>query len=71
MMSLPLCQCKMCMDCVKGYFEVQVKERHAREMVCPVCAKPDLQDELQVDTHFTFISLLVSDDACYGVGSPS
>ena len=59
MISLPLCQCKICIDCLKSYFEVQVKEKHVRDMVCPVCEKPDIQDETQADTHFTYISVLV------------
>ena len=59
-LNLPFCQCMICIECVKGYFEVQVRERHVRDLVCPACQLPDLSDETQADSYFTFLSHHVS-----------
>ena len=60
--ALSLCQCKVCVDCLQTYFSVQIRERHVKNLVCPVCQQPEIDHVDNPDTtasHFQFLDLMV------------
>ena len=59
-MNLTHCQCQVCQPCMQEYFEVVIRERPVRDLVCPVCLQPDIQDPEHSQQHFQFLDLLVS-----------
>jgi hypothetical protein len=60
MRVLPTCQCRVCIDCIRGHFEVLIRERYIRNMVCPVCGLPDIDNSGQTDAYFDILLLMVS-----------
>ena len=44
---------------MKGHFEVVIRERFVRNLVCPVCSLPDIDNSEQTETHFQFLLLMV------------
>ena len=59
MLNPPGCQCNVCRDCLHHHFEIVVRERYVRNMVCPVCGQPDIDNSQQTDTHFQLLSIMV------------
>lgn len=58
--NLNFCQCKICSDCLKQNFEVVIREKHVRHWTCPLCSKPDLNDEELGSEYINFLGMLVS-----------
>ena len=59
MNTLANCQCLLCTDCFKQNFEVTIREHNVRKFVCPVCQKPDFEDQELADTHFSLLDTMV------------
>lgn len=60
MRVLPACQCRVCIDCIRGHFEVVIRERFIRNMVCPACSQPDIDNSEQTDAYFDVLLIMVS-----------
>ncbi|KAM6977700.1 E3 ubiquitin-protein ligase RNF31-like, partial [Aplochiton taeniatus] len=61
MQSLTSCQCSVCHDCFKQHFTYAVRDKHIRDMVCPVCAGPDINDPEQLDSYFSTLDIQLRD----------
>nr|XP_020503211.1 E3 ubiquitin-protein ligase RNF31-like [Labrus bergylta] len=57
MQSLTSCQCSVCHDCFRQHFTIAVRDKHIREMVCPVCSGPDINDPEQMDSYFSTLDI--------------
>ncbi|XP_033753784.1 LOW QUALITY PROTEIN: E3 ubiquitin-protein ligase RNF31-like [Pecten maximus] len=57
--SLGSCECKICVDCMKGYFEVCIREKHVRNLNCPLCNQPDMEDSETATNYLTFLTMLL------------
>ncbi|XP_031141085.1 E3 ubiquitin-protein ligase RNF31 [Sander lucioperca] len=57
MQSLTSCQCSVCHECFGQHFTIAVKEKHIRDMVCPVCGEPDINDPEQLDSYFSTLDI--------------
>ncbi|XP_060601251.1 E3 ubiquitin-protein ligase RNF31-like [Ruditapes philippinarum] len=57
--DLDVCNCKLCQSCVKGYFEVAIREKYVRNWCCPLCDAPGLEDEARASSYFEFLSLIL------------
>ncbi|XP_069114483.1 uncharacterized protein [Argopecten irradians] len=57
--SLSSCECKICVDCMKGYFEVCIREKHVRNLNCPLCSQPDMEDVDAATNYLTFLTMLL------------
>ncbi|KAJ8303183.1 hypothetical protein KUTeg_019579 [Tegillarca granosa] len=57
--SLGNCECKICIDCMKGYFEVTIRERHVRNLSCPLCGQPDMEDIEAASEYLGFLTMLL------------
>ena len=60
MLNPPGCQCNVCRDCLQHHFEIVIRERYVRNMVCPVCSQLDIDNSPQTDTHFQLLSIMVT-----------
>lgn len=54
------CYCKICVQCVRQNFEVAIREKHVRNMNCPLCSQPNMEDMEAASDYLTFLSMLVS-----------
>uniref|UniRef100_UPI003AAF2CF6 E3 ubiquitin-protein ligase RNF31-like n=1 Tax=Centroberyx gerrardi TaxID=166262 RepID=UPI003AAF2CF6 len=61
MQSLTSCQCSVCHECFGQHFTVAVRDKHIRDMVCPVCAGPDINDSEQLDSYFSTLDIQLRD----------
>ncbi|KAM4606355.1 E3 ubiquitin-protein ligase RNF31-like [Polymixia lowei] len=61
MQSLTSCQCSVCHDCFTQHFTIAVRDKHIRDMVCPVCAGPDINDPEQLDSYFSTLDIQLRD----------
>ncbi|XP_028290354.1 E3 ubiquitin-protein ligase RNF31-like isoform X2 [Gouania willdenowi] len=61
MQSLTSCQCSVCHDCFGQHFTIAVRDKHIREMVCPVCCEPDINDPEQLDSYFSTLDIQLRD----------
>ncbi|KAM7369634.1 hypothetical protein PAMP_010940 [Pampus punctatissimus] len=61
MQSLTSCQCSMCHECFRQHFTIAVRDRHIRDMVCPVCSDPDINDPEQLDSYFSTLDIQLRD----------
>lgn len=59
MQSLTSCQCSVCHECFRLHFTIAVRDRHIRDMVCPVCCEPDINDQEQLDSYFSTLDIQV------------
>jgi hypothetical protein len=59
--NLPCCQCSVCRDCLRGHFDVIVKERYVRNMTCPICSQPDIDNSPQTDVYFQLLLIMLQD----------
>lgn len=41
------------------HFTIAVRDRHIRDMVCPVCCEPDINDQEQLDSYFSTLDIQV------------
>ncbi|XP_055006750.1 LOW QUALITY PROTEIN: E3 ubiquitin-protein ligase RNF31-like [Boleophthalmus pectinirostris] len=57
MRSLTSCQCSLCLECFQKHFTISVTEKHIRDMVCPVCDEPDINDPDQLDNYFSTLDI--------------
>ncbi|XP_070708978.1 E3 ubiquitin-protein ligase RNF31-like [Pempheris klunzingeri] len=57
MQSLTSCQCSVCHDCFRQHFTIAVRDKHIRDMVCPVCSGPDINDPEQLDSYFSTLDI--------------
>uniref|UniRef100_A0A3Q3W0N2 RING-type domain-containing protein n=1 Tax=Mola mola TaxID=94237 RepID=A0A3Q3W0N2_MOLML len=61
MQSLTSCQCSVCHECFRMHFNITVRDRHIRDMVCPVCCEPDINDQEQLDSYFSTLDIQLRD----------
>ncbi|XP_072234593.1 E3 ubiquitin-protein ligase RNF31-like isoform X1 [Leuresthes tenuis] len=61
MQSLTSCQCSVCHECFRQHFTIAVRDRHIRDMVCPVCSEPDINDPEQLDSYFSTLDIQLRD----------
>ncbi|KAM9713320.1 E3 ubiquitin-protein ligase RNF31-like isoform 2-T3 [Menidia menidia] len=61
MQSLTSCQCSVCHDCFRQHFTIAVRDKHIRDMVCPVCSEPDINDPEQLDSYFSTLDIQLRD----------
>ncbi|XP_059497740.1 E3 ubiquitin-protein ligase RNF31 [Stegostoma tigrinum] len=61
MQSLTSCECTVCRDCFKNYFTFTVREKHIKNLVCPGCSKPDIDDEGQLLSYFSTLDVQLRD----------
>ncbi|KAM6908817.1 E3 ubiquitin-protein ligase RNF31-like isoform 1-T1 [Lycodopsis pacificus] len=57
MQSLTSCQCSVCHECFGLHFTIAVRDKHIRDMVCPVCGEPDINDPEQLDSYFSTLDI--------------
>ncbi|XP_063439379.1 uncharacterized protein LOC134720797 [Mytilus trossulus] len=53
------CNCKLCVHCVKENFEIMIRERHVRNMNCPMCSLPDMENIDEASDYLAFLTLLL------------
>nr|XP_046226825.1 E3 ubiquitin-protein ligase RNF31-like [Scatophagus argus] len=61
MQSLTSCQCSVCHECFRLHFTIAVRDKHIRDMVCPVCGEPDINDQEQLDSYFSTLDIQLRD----------
>ncbi|XP_060677285.1 E3 ubiquitin-protein ligase RNF31-like isoform X2 [Hemiscyllium ocellatum] len=61
MQSVTSCECTVCRDCFKSYFTFTVREKHIKNLVCPGCSKPDINDEAQLLSYFSTLDVQLRD----------
>ncbi|KAI3355465.1 hypothetical protein L3Q82_018304 [Scortum barcoo] len=61
MQSLTSCQCSVCLECFRQHFTIAVRDKHIRDMVCPVCSGPDINDPEQLDSYFSTLDIQLRD----------
>uniref|UniRef100_A0A672GYE2 Uncharacterized protein n=1 Tax=Salarias fasciatus TaxID=181472 RepID=A0A672GYE2_SALFA len=61
MQSLTSCQCSICHDCFRQHFTIAVRDKHIRDMVCPSCSEPDINDPEQLDSYFSTLDIQLRD----------
>ncbi|KAG7231308.1 hypothetical protein INR49_012148 [Caranx melampygus] len=61
MQSLTSCQCSVCHECFSQHFTIAVRDKHIRDMVCPVCSEPDINDPEQLDSYFSTLDIQLRD----------
>lgn len=59
MQSLTSCQCSVCCGCFKQHFTIAVRDKHIRDMVCPVCTEPDINDPEHLNSYFSTLDIQV------------
>ncbi|XP_061615021.1 E3 ubiquitin-protein ligase RNF31-like [Phyllopteryx taeniolatus] len=57
MQSLTSCQCSVCLECFTQHFTITVRDKHIRDMVCPICREPDINDPEQLDSYFSMLDI--------------
>lgn len=61
MQSLTSCQCSVCCECFKLHFTIAVRDKHIRDMVCPVCSEPDINDPEDLNSYFSTLDIQLRD----------
>ncbi|KAL0966083.1 hypothetical protein UPYG_G00290670 [Umbra pygmaea] len=61
MQSLTSCQCSVCCGCFQQHFTIAVRDKHIRDMVCPVCCEPDINDPEHLNSYFSTLDIQVYD----------
>ncbi|XP_017269594.1 E3 ubiquitin-protein ligase RNF31 isoform X2 [Kryptolebias marmoratus] len=61
MQSLTSCQCSVCHECFRAHFTIAIRDKHIRDMVCPVCSEPDINDPEQLDSYFSTLDIQLRD----------
>ncbi|XP_072219676.1 E3 ubiquitin-protein ligase RNF31 isoform X2 [Leuresthes tenuis] len=57
MQSLTSCQCSVCCGCFQQHFTIVVRDKHIRDMVCPVCWEPDINDPEHLNSYFSTLDI--------------
>ncbi|XP_062375630.1 E3 ubiquitin-protein ligase RNF31 isoform X1 [Sardina pilchardus] len=57
MQSLTSCQCSVCCSCFQQHFTIAVRDKHIRDMVCPVCWEPDINDPEHLNSYFSTLDI--------------
>ncbi|XP_075871631.1 E3 ubiquitin-protein ligase RNF31 [Nelusetta ayraudi] len=57
MQSLTSCQCSVCSGCFQQHFTIAVRDKHIRDMVCPVCWEPDINDPEHLNSYFSTLDI--------------
>ncbi|XP_061551005.1 E3 ubiquitin-protein ligase RNF31 isoform X1 [Phycodurus eques] len=57
MQSLTSCQCSVCCGCFQQHFTIAVRDKHIRDMVCPVCWEPDINDPEDLNSYFSTLDI--------------
>ncbi|XP_062335867.1 E3 ubiquitin-protein ligase RNF31-like isoform X1 [Osmerus eperlanus] len=57
MQSLTSCQCAVCHHCFKQHFTVAIRDKHIRDMVCPICQEPDINNPQHLDSYFSTLDI--------------
>ncbi|XP_061586901.1 E3 ubiquitin-protein ligase RNF31-like [Cololabis saira] len=61
MQSLTSCQCSVCCSCFQQHFTIAVRDKHIRELVCPVCWEPDINDPEHLNSYFSTLDIQLRD----------
>ncbi|XP_062377874.1 interferon regulatory factor 9 [Sardina pilchardus] len=61
MQSLTSCQCLMCSECFTRHFTIAIRDKHIRDMVCPNCEEPDINDPEHLDNYFSTLDIQLRD----------
>ncbi|TRY84124.1 hypothetical protein DNTS_026030 [Danionella cerebrum] len=61
MRSLTSCQCSVCCGCFTQHFTIAVRDKHIRDMVCPVCSEPDINDPEHLNSYFSTLDIQLRD----------
>uniref|UniRef100_A0A672MP97 E3 ubiquitin-protein ligase RNF31-like n=1 Tax=Sinocyclocheilus grahami TaxID=75366 RepID=A0A672MP97_SINGR len=61
MQSLTSCQCSVCCGCFKQHFTIAVRDKHIRDMVCPVCTEPDINNPEHLNSYFSTLDIQLRD----------
>ena len=64
MQSLTSCQCSVCCGCFQQHFTIAVRDKHIRDMVCPVCWEPDINDPEHLNSYFSTLDIQVKPAPC-------
>ncbi|XP_062593006.1 uncharacterized protein LOC134254512 isoform X1 [Saccostrea cucullata] len=54
------CPCKICFDCMKSYFELNIREKHVRNLCCPICQHPNMDNKEEADEYLGFLTMLLN-----------
>lgn len=57
MQSLTSCQCSVCCSCFQQHFTIAVRDKHIRDMVCPVCWEPNINDPEHLNSYFSTLDI--------------
>uniref|UniRef100_A0A665VBU3 Uncharacterized protein n=1 Tax=Echeneis naucrates TaxID=173247 RepID=A0A665VBU3_ECHNA len=57
MQSLTSCQCSVCCGCFQQHFTIAVRDKHIRDMVCPVCWEPNINDPEHLNSYFSTLDI--------------
>ncbi|XP_061569952.1 E3 ubiquitin-protein ligase RNF31-like isoform X2 [Cololabis saira] len=57
MQSLTSCQCSVCHECFSQHFTIAIRDKHIRDMVCPKCGEPDINDTEQLESYFSTLDI--------------
>ncbi|XP_028649540.1 E3 ubiquitin-protein ligase RNF31-like [Erpetoichthys calabaricus] len=57
MQALTSCQCSICNECFQQHFTIVVKEKNIKDMACPVCEKPEINDESELNSYFSTLDI--------------
>ncbi|KAI8479486.1 CD40 signaling pathway [Branchiostoma belcheri] len=52
LLVLTHCSCEVCVSCMKQYFTITIRDKNIKDMVCPVCSQPDLDDDEDAESEF-------------------
>uniref|UniRef100_A0A671PWH3 E3 ubiquitin-protein ligase RNF31-like n=1 Tax=Sinocyclocheilus anshuiensis TaxID=1608454 RepID=A0A671PWH3_9TELE len=58
--SKVLC-CSVCCGCFKQHFTIAVRDKHIRDMVCPVCTEPDINNPEHLNSYFSTLDIQLRD----------
>lgn len=61
MQSLTSCQCLICGECFRTHFTIAIRDKHIRDMVCPSCEEPDINDPQHLDNYFSTLDIQLRD----------
>lgn len=54
------CPCKICFDCMKNYFELNIREKHVRNLCCPICQHPNMDNTEAANEYLSFLTMLLN-----------
>ena len=51
----------MCCECFRDHFTIAIRDKHIRDMVCPNCEEPDINDPEHLDNYFSTLDIQVEE----------